>query len=71
MSTTTVFAFNGMSCGHCARTVTAELTALPGITGVTADPQAGRITIESVHPLDDEQIRSAASGAGFTLGDRI
>ncbi|OKJ03264.1 heavy-metal-associated domain-containing protein [Kitasatospora sp. CB01950] len=71
MPTITVFTFNGMSCGHCERTVTAGLNALPGITGVSADMQAGRIIIESSQPLDDDQVRAAATSAGFTLGDRL
>ncbi|MFD8478365.1 heavy-metal-associated domain-containing protein [Kitasatospora sp. NPDC059673] len=71
MSITTAFTIEGMSCGHCERTVTAELTALPGITDVIVDTQAGQVTIESAQPLDDEQVRSAVTGAGFDLGDRI
>ncbi|MFF0296731.1 heavy-metal-associated domain-containing protein [Kitasatospora sp. NPDC004614] len=71
MSTTTVFTVEGMSCGHCERTVTAELTALPGITDVTVDTRAGQVTIESAQPLDDDQVRSAATGSGFILGVRI
>ncbi|MFF0390221.1 heavy-metal-associated domain-containing protein [Kitasatospora sp. NPDC004615] len=71
MSTTTVFTVEGMSCGHCERTVTAELTALPGITDVTVDTRAGQVTIESAQPLDDDQVRSAVTGSGFILGVRI
>ncbi|MFI9787909.1 heavy-metal-associated domain-containing protein [Kitasatospora sp. NPDC051984] len=71
MSTTTAFTVEGMSCGHCERTVTAELTALPGITDVTVDTRAGQVTIESAQPLDDDQVRSAVTGSGFILGVRI
>ncbi|KDN80894.1 heavy-metal-associated domain-containing protein [Kitasatospora cheerisanensis] len=71
MSTTSVFAVEGMSCGHCERTVTAGLNALPDITDVIADARAGRVTIESAQPLDDEQVRAAVTRAGFALGSRI
>ncbi|MFE1320042.1 heavy-metal-associated domain-containing protein [Kitasatospora phosalacinea] len=70
MSTTAVFTVEGMSCGHCERTVTAGLTALSGVTNVTADAKAGRVTVESTEPLQDDQIRSAVTGAGFALVGR-
>ncbi|MFB7946770.1 heavy-metal-associated domain-containing protein [Kitasatospora phosalacinea] len=70
MSTTAVFTVEGMSCGHCERTVTAGLTALNGVTNVTADAKAGRVTVESAEPLQEDQIRSAVTGAGFALVGR-
>ncbi|WP_100838865.1 heavy-metal-associated domain-containing protein [Kitasatospora fiedleri] len=71
MSTTAVFTVEGMSCGHCERTVTAGLTALNGVTNVTADAKSGQVTIESAEPLQDDQIRSAVTDAGFALVDRV
>ncbi|MFI1521932.1 heavy-metal-associated domain-containing protein [Kitasatospora cineracea] len=70
MSTTAVFSVEGMSCGHCERTVTAGLTALDGVTNVTADAKSGQVTIESAEPLLDDQIRSAVTDAGFALVGR-
>ncbi|RKE23235.1 heavy-metal-associated domain-containing protein [Streptomyces sp. TLI_171] len=71
MSTTAVFTVEGMSCGHCERTVTAGLTALPGVTDVSADARSGQVTVESAEPLNDEEIRSAVTGAGFALVGRV
>ncbi|MEU3498340.1 heavy-metal-associated domain-containing protein [Kitasatospora cineracea] len=71
MSTTAVFSVEGMSCGHCERTVTAGLTALDGVTNVTADAKSGQVTIESTGPLLDDQIRSAVTDAGFALVGRV
>ncbi|WP_033219794.1 heavy-metal-associated domain-containing protein [Kitasatospora phosalacinea] len=71
MSTTAVFTVEGMSCGHCERTVTAGLTALNGVTNVIADAKSGQVTVESAAPLQDEQIRSAVTDAGFALVGRI
>ncbi|MDR3080780.1 MAG: heavy-metal-associated domain-containing protein [Streptomyces sp.] len=71
MSTTAVFSVEGMSCGHCERTVTAGLTALDGVTNVTADAKSGQVTIESAAPLLDDQIRSAVTDAGFALVGRV
>ncbi|MFJ2863137.1 heavy-metal-associated domain-containing protein [Kitasatospora sp. NPDC087314] len=70
MSITTVLAVDGMSCGHCEKTVSAGLAALPGVTGVTADAPTGRVTVASAQPLDEALVRGAVDGAGFTLVDR-
>ncbi|BAJ33028.1 MULTISPECIES: heavy-metal-associated domain-containing protein [Kitasatospora] len=67
MPTTAVFTVEGMSCGHCERTVTAGLTALDGVTDVTADAKSGQVTIESTEPLPEDQVRSAVIRAGFAL----
>lgn len=70
MSTTAVFAVDGMSCGHCERTVSAGLAALPGVIDVVADAPSGRVTVASAQPLDEAVVRGAVDGAGFTLVGR-
>jgi len=43
----------GMTCEHCARAVTEELTALTGVTGVTVDLVPGgtsAVTVSSEAP---------------------
>ncbi|MFJ5228783.1 heavy-metal-associated domain-containing protein [Kitasatospora sp. NPDC088391] len=69
MTSTAVFAVEGMSCGHCERTVSAGLTALPGITEVTADAKAGRVTVAG--EIDEDRVRTAVVEAGFVLTGRI
>ncbi|MEV6206097.1 heavy-metal-associated domain-containing protein [Kitasatospora sp. NPDC051914] len=71
MSTTAVFSVEGMSCGHCERTVTAGLAALPGVTGVDARAATGQVTVESAGDLDEALVRSTVGEAGFTLVGRI
>ncbi|MFF0296095.1 heavy-metal-associated domain-containing protein [Kitasatospora sp. NPDC004614] len=66
---TTVFAVEGMSCGHCERTVTAGLVALPGVTDVVADAKAGRVTVSG--DADEGEVRAAVDQAGFTFAGRI
>ncbi|MCG6494420.1 heavy-metal-associated domain-containing protein [Kitasatospora sp. A2-31] len=70
MSITTVLSVDGMSCGHCERTVSAGLSALPGVTEVTADAPTGRVTVASARPLDEALLRSAVDEAGFTFVGR-
>ncbi|MFJ9522885.1 heavy-metal-associated domain-containing protein [Kitasatospora sp. NPDC101801] len=69
MSSTTVFAVEGMSCGHCERTVSTQLSALPGVTAVTADAKAGRVSVAG--QIDEDLVRAAVDEAGFTLTGRI
>ncbi|MFD8480320.1 heavy-metal-associated domain-containing protein [Kitasatospora sp. NPDC059673] len=69
MSSTTVFAVEGMSCGHCERAVSAGLSALPGVTDVSADAKAGRVTVTG--GVDEEEVRAAVDRAGFTVTGRI
>ncbi|MFE5581905.1 heavy-metal-associated domain-containing protein [Kitasatospora sp. NPDC056531] len=71
MSITTVLTVDGMSCGHCEKTVSAGLAAIPGVTGVVADAPSGRVTVASAQPLDGAAVRSAVDGAGFTLVGRL
>ncbi|GAA2983901.1 heavy-metal-associated domain-containing protein [Streptomyces lactacystinicus] len=70
MSTTAVFAVDGMSCGHCEKTVSAGLAVLPGVTDVSADAPSGRVTVASAQPLDEALVRSVIDGAGFTFVGR-
>ncbi|MEU3567328.1 heavy-metal-associated domain-containing protein [Kitasatospora sp. NPDC036755] len=70
MSTTAVFTVDGMSCGHCERTVSAGLAVLPGVTDVSADAPSGRVTVASAQPLDDALVRGVVDGAGFTFVGR-
>ncbi|WP_213453077.1 heavy-metal-associated domain-containing protein [Rhizomonospora bruguierae] len=67
MSTTTTYAVTGMTCGHCAQAVTAELTALPGVHGVQVDVPAGAVRVTSDAPLDEGDVRAAVDEAGYTL----
>lgn len=63
----------GMTCGHCARAVTDELSALDGVTAVTVDVEAGTAVVASTAALDRESVRLAVEEAGYTLArpDRL
>lgn len=66
MSTTTI-TVAGMSCGGCASSVRAELTAIPGIVDVAIDLSNGTVTIDSDAPMDTGVIRTAVQEAGYQL----
>ncbi|MER7844362.1 heavy-metal-associated domain-containing protein [Kitasatospora sp. NPDC096077] len=71
MSVTTVLTVSGMSCGHCERTVSAGLSALPGVTDVVADAPSGRVTVASAQPLEETALREAVDGTGFTFVGQV
>ena len=63
-------AVDGMTCDHCVRAVTDELSALPGVTDVQIDLVAGAtstVTVSSTEPLADEAVRGAVDEAGYQV----
>ncbi len=65
--TTSTYRVTGMTCGHCARAVTEELSALEGVSGVEVDLVAGgtsTVQVTSAAPLADEQVATALDEAG-------
>jgi copper chaperone len=57
----------GMTCDHCVRAVTTEVSALPGVTGVVIDLPAGAVTVTSESLVDFEALRAAVDEAGYEL----
>ncbi|MBX9246651.1 heavy-metal-associated domain-containing protein [Actinotalea ferrariae] len=74
MSTTTVqIGVQGMTCGHCVRSVDEELRTLPGVTDVTVELVAGAtspVTITATEPLSDEAVAAAVAEAGYAVAPR-
>ncbi|MEU0531041.1 heavy-metal-associated domain-containing protein [Amycolatopsis tolypomycina] len=62
-----VYTVSGMSCGHCAQSVTEEITALPGVAEVDVDVPAGRVTVRAEAALVEDDVRAAVAEAGFTF----
>ncbi|MFD6661889.1 heavy-metal-associated domain-containing protein [Micromonospora chalcea] len=58
---------NGMTCGHCVKSVSTELSALAGVTDVQVDLATGRVTVTSQNPLDADAVRAAVDEAGYDL----
>lgn len=59
----------GMTCGHCASSVSAELGRLPGVRDVRVDVPAGRVVVTSDQPLAVDSVRAAVDEAGYALVD--
>ncbi len=63
----TTFQVAGMTCGHCQRAVTEEISRIPGIQGVTLDLATGSVTVTATQPVDRAAVARAVSEAGYTL----
>ncbi|MFE2414135.1 heavy-metal-associated domain-containing protein [Kitasatospora sp. NPDC059408] len=66
-----VFQVQGMTCGHCVSSVTAELKKIDGVTDVAVDLATGRVTVEATAPLADEAVAAAIDEAGYDLVGRL
>ncbi len=65
--TSVTYQVSGMTCEHCVRAVTAELTALAGVTGVSVDLVPGgtsAVTVTSAAPLAGQAVAAALDEAG-------
>ena len=58
---------SGMTCGHCAQTLTTALSALRGVENVDVDVTSGRVILDVAHPLSTNALTQAVSAAGFEL----
>ncbi|MFD3307274.1 heavy-metal-associated domain-containing protein [Streptomyces sp. NPDC058694] len=61
-----IYTVSGMSCGHCAASVTEEVMAVPGVTEVDVDVPAGRVTVRG-ESVSDDAVRDAIVEAGYEV----
>jgi copper chaperone len=64
---TSTYTVRGMTCEHCVRSVTEEVSEVSGVTGVDVDLGSGRVTVSSERPVDDPAVRAAVSEAGYQV----
>jgi copper chaperone len=69
MPVTTTYTVTGMSCEHCVRAVTGELSELSGVADVHVDLATGAVTLTSEAPLAVATVRAAVDDAGYELAD--
>ncbi len=55
----------GMTCGHCAMTVTKELSALAGVSDAKVDHANGSAVVE-LEGVSNQQLSDAVTEAGYT-----
>jgi copper chaperone CopZ len=63
----TVYVVKGMTCGHCAGSVTQEISALPGVENVDVALDTGKVTVKSAAAIPEASVREAVDEAGYEL----
>ena len=63
--TTTTYDVKGMTCGHCVRSVTEEITGIDGVSAVDVDLDAGTATVTG--EADSAAVTAAVVEAGFEV----
>jgi copper chaperone CopZ len=63
----TTFAVTGMTCAHCQRAVTEEISAVAGVESVDVDLATGTVTVTTTRPVDRADIAAAVDEAGYVL----
>jgi copper chaperone CopZ len=63
----TTFTVTGLTCTHCRRAITADISAIEGISDVVVDPVSGTVTVTSDRPVDRADIAAVLDEAGHTL----
>lgn len=63
----TTYTVTGMSCGHCAQAVRAEVSSLPGVTGVDVDLDSGRVVVASDPVVPVDAVQAAVQEAGYEV----
>ena len=63
----TTFTVTGMTCAHCQRAVTEEISAVAGVESVTIDLASGSVTVTADRPVDRADIAAAVDEAGYVL----
>lgn len=59
----------GMTCEHCARSVTEEVEEIAGVSNVVVDHATGSLTFDSSSDIDRSMVADAVEEAGYTLID--
>jgi copper ion binding protein len=63
----TTYIVQGMTCSHCASSVTEEISRLDGVHGVDVDVATGKVTVSSDRQLVGDEVRDAVAEAGYQL----
>ena len=67
MSETTTYTVTGMTCGHCAASVTEEISEIDGVEDGAVVVETGAVTVTSAAPLDPAAVQAAVEEAGYAL----
>ncbi|MGW5466030.1 heavy-metal-associated domain-containing protein [Streptomyces sp. NPDC003996] len=63
----TTFKVTGMTCAHCVRSVTEEISSVAGVESVTVDLATSSVTVTASQPVDRADIAAAVDEASYAL----
>jgi len=66
-SPTRTYTVAGMTCAHCASSVTSEVAKVPGVVDVNVELSTGALRISTDRPVDDAAVKGAVEEAGYEL----
>jgi copper chaperone len=64
---TSIWTVTGMTCEHCVKAVTEEVSALAGVESVEVDLETGAVTVTAATDPTREQMVAAVDEAGYAL----
>ena len=64
---TSTWNVTGMTCGHCVKAVTEEVSAIEGVQAVEVDLASGAVTVTADAAPTAEQMAAAVDEAGYAL----
>ncbi|MDQ3645228.1 MAG: cation transporter [Actinomycetota bacterium] len=65
MTTEKTYVVEGMTCGHCERSVREVVEELAGVAAAQTDLSTGRLTVRG--HVDDAAVRDAVQTAGYDV----
>ena len=68
--TKTEIKIEGMTCGHCAMSITNEIATIQGVASVKVDHAAGNAIVES-DGVTNEQLADAVAEAGYAAKEFV
>lgn len=66
-SNTQKYQVAGMTCLHCVRSVTEELSSVSGVTAVDVNLESGEVTLSADPQPSLDVVQAAIEEAGYTL----
>jgi copper chaperone CopZ len=67
MSSTSTWTVTGMTCGHCAASVTEEISEIAGVEAVEVTVVPGAVVVTRAEPRARDAVEAAVTEAGYTL----
>ena len=61
------YTVRGMTCEHCVKAVTSEVSSVASVTQVDVDLASGQVRVISDEPLDDDAVRTAVAESGYEV----